>query len=284
MGSTLTEAAFLAPEAAAPGIGAEPAVPAGRCADPLRRLIGRIDDGLRWWYGVRGLSDRDDCLLRIALAQTAETTRLADGSALPSGALVIDLHLWNERLCLLPPLRHGFGRAAALRRHLRSSLEELARLCERGGLPEHVTAIRAQTALVPKRRIGKLLRVAAAFGLAPAAPAAQRRPERLRVGRFWQDLFVAALAWSFNPAALRRNGWRRQPCVLWMSRAALLSTYGDAVRRERDGETPFAGETHHRTRSSASGAPRPGAYPGLAAAGRPAIRKGGFPDRGGSIA
>jgi len=233
VGSTLTEPAFLAPELGAITLGAGAAVVAlvGERADWLRRLIGRIDRALRWWYGVHGLSDRHDCLLRIALARTTETTRLPDGSEVPPGAAVIDLHLWNERICLLPAFCQGFSRGVALRQHMRLSLAELARLLADETLLQNVVAIRAQAALVPERRIGMLLRVAAAFGFEPAANAAPQSSRRPLISRFCHDLFGFALAWAFNPRALRRNGWRRQRCVLWMSRTALLSAYGHSAKR-----------------------------------------------------
>jgi hypothetical protein len=145
VGSMLTEPAWLTPVAADSGNAYEvaPARQPGPQPNSLRQLIGRIDD-----------------LLRTALGQTAEVTWLADGSRLPPGAEIIDLHLWNERLCLLPPLRSGFGRAAALRRRMTVSLAELARHIETDASLQRVAAIPAQTALVPKRRIGKLLHVA----------------------------------------------------------------------------------------------------------------------------
>ena len=235
MGSMLTESPLLTPAAAESESACEVA-PAGRPGPQpnlLRQLIGRIDDVLRWWYGVHRYSRRADCLLRMALGQTAEVIRLADGSRLPRGAGIIDLHLWNERLCLLPPLHRGLGRAAALRRRMAVSLSELARHIEAQPSFQSVAAIRAQTALVPKTRIGKLLRVAAAFGFEPAAAAGHKRPEGRQVGRFCEDLFISALAWAFNPEALRLSGWRRQPCELWISRAALLSAYGRGAGQDR---------------------------------------------------
>lgn len=232
MGSMLTEAALLTPAVAEPE-----AAPMGRTRprpDLPRQLIARIDDGLRWWYSVHRYSRRADCLLRIATGQTAEATWLADGSRFPPGTEIIDLHLWNERLCLLPPLRSGFGRATVLRRRLIRSLVELARHIETDGSLQKVAAIRAQTTLVPKRRIGKLLRVATAFGFEPAAAEGRKGAEGWQVGRFCEDLFVSALAWAFNPEALRRNDWRRQPCELWISRAALLSAYGRGAEQNPD--------------------------------------------------
>ena len=235
MGSMLSEPALLTPVPA----GSEDAYEGAPAGQPgpqpnlLRQFIGRIDDILRWWYGVHRYSRRGACLLRIALGQTVEVTWLADGSRLPLGAEIIDLHLWNERLCLLPPLRRGLGRAAALRRRMAVSLAELARHIEAQASLQSVVAIRAQTTLVPKRRIGKLLRVAAAFGFEPAAAAGRKRAEGRHVGRFCEDLFISALAWAFNPEALRRSGWRRQPCELWISRAALLAIYGRGPEQYR---------------------------------------------------
>jgi len=205
----------------------------------LRQLIGRTDHIVRWWHGVHDLSKRDDCLLRIAFAQITEAVRLSDGSLIPPDTVAIDLHLWNERLRLLPPLCHGLRRAVALRRHMRASLEELARRCECGELADNIVAIRAQAALVPKRRIGKLLRVAAAFGLVPAVNASTR-PGRPLGRPLCQSVFIFALAWTFNPATLQRNGWQREPCVLWMSRAALVSTHGCAAKRAQVARTSLA--------------------------------------------
>lgn len=245
MGSTVTEAALLTPAAAAPE-GACEVASAGRPGPQpnlLRQLIGRIDDVLRWWYGVHRYSRRAHCLLRIAVGQTADVTWLADGSRLAPGAEIIDLHLWNERLCLLPPFRRGLGRAAALRRRMAVSLVELARHIEAEPCLHSVAAIRAQTALVPKRRIDKLLRVAAAFGFEPAASLACKRPEGRQVGRFCEDLFISALAWAFNPEALGRSGWRRQRCELWISRAALLSAYGPGAELARSARR----QLEHRT-------------------------------------
>jgi hypothetical protein len=281
VGSTLTETAFLGPDSATFGTdgSAEPAGQAGSRHGLLRRLIGRIDDVLRWWYAVHVFSDRKDCLLRIALAQTLEVTRFPNGSLLPPGTVVVDLHLWNERLCLLPPLRQGLARAAALRRHMRLSLEELARLIEGGGLPINVAAIRAQTALVPQKRLGKLLRVAAAFGFEPATNEHGDNGDGLSIGHFWQDLFGSALAWAFNPAALRRNGWRREPCGLWMSRAALLSNYGCAETHDRSARVRLAGRKC-LARSSRVRMPESDINPGLGVADRSAICARGVPDRG----
>ncbi|HWB49078.1 MAG TPA: hypothetical protein VG651_08205 [Stellaceae bacterium] len=256
----LTETALLMPTADALRVCC-PVAPVGQARpqpDALRRLIGRIDDVLRWWYGVHEYSPQNECLLRVALGQTGEAIWLTDGSRLPPGTEVLDLHLWNERLCLLPPLRNGFGRAAALRRHMTASLVELARHIATDATLQRVAAIRARTALVPKRRIDKLLRVATAFGFEPAAVAASKRSDGWQIRRFCEDLVISALAWAFNPEALRHNGWRRQPYELWISRTALLSAYGPAAELKRNAGRPLGPGQRDCRAKARTGHPSPG--------------------------
>lgn len=234
MGLMLAEPAFLAKDFAAPQVCAPATAPerANRPFDLPRWLIGKIDWALRRFYGVREFSERDDCLLRIASSRVTKVTWLADGSRLSPGTQIIDLHLWNERLLTLPPKRRGLSRAVALRRQIENSLAELARHVEKDASLHNISAIRAQTALVPRRRIRKLRRVALAFGFEEPV-STPHNPIPLRLARLCENIFVCALAWTFNPAALARNGLRRQHCELWMSRSALVAMHSP---REENGQ------------------------------------------------
>ncbi len=235
MGLILSEAVFGPEDAAADTPSGLPVAEAvehaagvpgkARSADWLRAVIGKFDEALRRFYGVYEFSLADGCLLRIARARVSEVTWLADGSRLPPGTEIIDLHLWNERLSRLPAPKRGLSRAIALRRSTAVSLCELARHVEAEASFCDIAAIRAQTALVPKRRIRKLLRVAAAFGFEEPA-SSEKAAGDFQIGHFWHDLFILALLWTFNPGACRRNGLRRQRCELWLSRPALIARYG----------------------------------------------------------
>ena len=287
MGLTLSESVFLPGAVAPSGLSenfARTPHSADRSADKiagkgnsLRFLIARLDQALRRFHGVHEFSARDDCLLRIALGQATGVTWLPDGIRLPPGTEIIDLHLWNEQLWRLPHPALGLCRAVALRRQIRTSLSELARHIEDEPLLHNVAAIRAQTALVPARRIRQLLRVALAFGFEQSASTGSDSASS-RLARICQNLFVCALTWTFNPVAPRRDGLRREHCELWMSRSALIAIYGRRSRsrtRVRAGAKPVAviaaryaflkfGAPHpavkKRRRLGRLSSPRPGAF------------------------
>jgi len=222
-----------------------------------RRIVETFDRGLRWFYGVREYSTQGDCLLRIAPAQVTEPTRLADGGILSAGTAILDLHLWNEHLLALPEPYSGLSRGAALRCRIATSLSDLARHLESDPALRTIAAIRAQTALAPRRRTPQLLRLAAFFGFGDAAAPRGSRWHRAVI-HCGQNIFIWALAWTFNPSALRRNGLGRQHCELWITRDRFLAMHGrDAIARACIDRMPArfvdAGAIHreHRHRAAA---------------------------------
>jgi hypothetical protein len=219
--------------------------------NPLRRAIGGLDRLLRRLEGIAEYTEKPDCLLRFARGRAKRDLELADGSRVARGAEILDLHLWNEHLLGLPSRHCGLARASALRRDLGASLRELALYIETDPSVAAVAALRARVAFVPSRRIGKVLRIARAFGFDPilASGSARTLGRLLAVG---ENLLMCALAWTFNPASLRRNEVLREPCEMWISRSALIAAYGgDAARRagqrERPGASPSRG---HRDRAA----------------------------------
>jgi hypothetical protein len=195
----------------------------------LRHPVRVLDRVLRRVQHIGEYSGHPQCLLRFAHGRAERAVRLADGSMIQPGVGIVDLHLWNERLAFLPSPRRGLARASALRRDLGTSLRELARRLETDPAFAAVAALRARAAFVPKKRRRQVVRFARAFGFDAALPAAPaRRPTRLEV--LCENLLILALAWTFNPASLRRNGMRRERCELWISRPALLARFGAAAR------------------------------------------------------
>jgi hypothetical protein len=128
------------------------------------RLVRKLDDALRRLYDVREFSERPGCLLRIAIRRAAVDVCLADGCGVPRGAKILGLHLWNEHLPSLSPRSSNLGRANALRRQIGASLDELAGYVASDPLLDCIVALRARTALVPRKRLPKLLRIARAYG------------------------------------------------------------------------------------------------------------------------
>jgi hypothetical protein len=190
-----------------------------------RYLVGPIDALLRRVYGVWEFSDRPQCLLRIAAARVRFGVWFTDGLLVLPGSRILELHLWNEHLPSVLSGATGLGRGIALRRHLVASLAELADYLDREPSLRGVIALRACAALVPRSRLDKLLRIACLLGFEPAASVG-RTQRRRRLSGFGGAILRCAFARAFNPAALRRNGFRRQPCDLWISRSALRLRYG----------------------------------------------------------
>jgi hypothetical protein len=188
-------------------------------------LIRDLDLALRRFQGIREFSETPDCLLRIATRRVSANVHLADGVDLTKGDEILELHLWNEHIALFAGSQSGFERGTTLRRQITASLTQLAVRIETEHPLGHVAALRAHTAFVPRRRLAKLLRVARAFGFNTAA-SSTHGALRARIHDFWENLLVYALAWTFNPRVLRRNGLFRQHCELWISRTALLARYG----------------------------------------------------------
>jgi hypothetical protein len=210
--------------------------------NPLRRAIGGLDRLLRRLEGIAEYSENPDCLLRFAGGRAQRDLHLADGCRVARGAQILDLHLWNEHLLGLPSGRCGLARASALRRDLGASLRELAGRIETDPSLAAVAALRAWVAFVPSRRIGKVLRIARAFGFAPIRAAGSARALG-RLSAVGENLLMYALAWTFNPGSLRRREVLRERCEMWISRSALIATYGGtealpAGLRERPDRPP----------------------------------------------
>ena len=213
--------------------------------NPLRRAIGGLDRVLRRLEGITEFSENPDCLLRFARGRAKRDVHLGDGCRVARGAEILDLHLWNEHLAGLPSERCGLARASALRRDLGASLRELAARIEIDPSLATVAALRARVAFVTSRRIIKVRRIARAFGFDPILSAGSART-RGRLSAVGENLLMCALAWTFNPASLRRNEVLREPCEMWISRSALIAAYGGtaalpAGHRDRRARSPGRG-------------------------------------------
>jgi hypothetical protein len=216
-----------------------------RYSNYLRLLIGKLDNWLRRFYGVREFSGDPQCILRVAINRAAHCTRLADGCVVPGGAAIIDLHLWNEHLQHLSFRSNGLGTASVLRHQIDAGLEELARFMATEPSLAEIAALRARTAFVPNSRLPKLLRVARSFGFEPSA-SGEAVSFAAQVHDFWENFFILALAWAFNPSVCRRNNVFRARCELWVSRDALFTRY-----RRLLGDEPTTDEKSLRPLASA---------------------------------
>src|SRR5579871_6426980 len=72
----------------------------------LLRWIGqtglRIDDRLRRWNRVFEYSEDPQCVFRMQMVRAGCDLTLADGIFLRAGDRLINLHLWNEQVPVMP--------------------------------------------------------------------------------------------------------------------------------------------------------------------------------------
>jgi len=237
----------------------------------LRAAIKGLDLILRLCYGIREYSRDPDCILRLGFSRSRRDLVLADGTRVTKGELVGDLHLWNERLPVMPPGGPGLRWAVEFQRKARRSLELLADLLEGGAdggpggpaaappdlglvrLLGQVRAFRAVGSLMsrepsgregpgrgerpgggPASLIAAVPAVAARLGLeiVDVEDPSRMSPAR-RFAAFWENGFNLALVWAYNPPSLRSRSLPRLRRVqLWISRARLLGSYGRAAREE----------------------------------------------------
>lgn len=188
-----------------------------------RAAISRLDVLLRRVYHVREFTQDGSCILRIALARSAEEITLSDGTRIGKGEVVGELHLWNEHI---PPMDEGgpsLEWALKSRRLLIASLKKLATYLEDEPQFESVRAFRGETAFPREGLERRALFERLGFDLV--------RMDRIgrlkRFGEFWENVYTWGLIWTFNPGSLRRKDFFHLERVqLWISRQALLERYG----------------------------------------------------------
>ena len=172
---------------------------------------------LRRWYGVRSYSSSDSALLRIAATKATRQLTLIDGTRVAIGDLVIELHIWNERVPRLGLPTHSLAWACKVNRCIQHSLSDLARCLEVDRELRRYVAIRAEAFPMSERSARKLARLAAGVGLVQAAP--EQRAD------WGHGMLAWLLTWACNPGSV--SGKKSRPCrrEFWMSAVELRARY-----------------------------------------------------------
>ncbi|MFT3977725.1 MAG: hypothetical protein QM688_11505 [Sphingomonas bacterium] len=222
-------------------------------AAPLRAAVRSLDRFLSRLGGVEEYGACEECLFRIA------RTRLRGpvGPACPvrdldAGDLVLDLHLWNERLPRAGATGPDLAWAVAFRRRMRQSFRELAGYVGRHPELAEVRAVRAHCAIASPRSRDKMEHVLAGFGFSRDAVTRPPGAASILYG-FLNSIWLWAMVWTFNPGCLRGRTLLRSSDDYWISWRAFAERFeADAMgqggrrksnvarRRRRDRPTPSA--------------------------------------------
>ncbi len=202
-----------------------------RCAAPVRAariFVARFDALLRRCRGVYEFTADPACMLRIALTRARKGSELADGTRIEPGELLVEIHLWNERLPQMPPEGADLAWARHMLRRFAASLALLARHLALDPQLATVRALYGEAAFLTSADLDAGVAALSRLGFELRRPRAQAGAWS-RFAEFWQNLYSYALLWTFNPGSLPG----KTPCTLerfslWMPRKTLDERYGSA--------------------------------------------------------
>jgi hypothetical protein len=192
---------------------------------PVGRLILGLDGWLRRRQALIEYSSDRRCVFRIQIGRLERDVALADGTRGRTGDRVVDLHIWNEHVPIMPKEGATIVWARLALDHLDTSLRELARyLAARRDLDD-ILIIRGNAACgVPEQR-AQVTRMCERYGFEkiadPAAPTMRQRAHRLG-----ENILISLIVWTLNTTALRRDTLRRDRVQVFMSRAVLARRFG----------------------------------------------------------
>lgn len=197
-----------------------------RAWSPLR-WIGqaalRLDDFLRRSHRVIEYCSDPRCVFRMQMDEAGDDFVFADGTRVRREENVINLHLWNEHVPVIPP----DGPTVAWGRRMSSSMN--FSMCQLAAFIAHcpefdrVAAVRFKTAVATAGRTRQLLRIMEHFGfeIVPDAPAVSWGQ---KLHEFGENILALLLLTAVNPESARLS-------VLWRVRSRVLLSRENFDRR-----------------------------------------------------
>ena len=182
-----------------------------------------IDALLRRRLGILEFTEDPECLIRISLARAQRLVVLPSGDVIRPGERVLQIHLWNEHVAIIPQTASTTAWGNLFKRRMRQSLADLSRHIEQEPDYRDIAAITASPTFPDRLGPLTLTRVCEYFGWEIVA--SDRRMPFHSLHAWLDSLLVRGLIWAFNPAALRGRGASYSRIEVWMSRSRLLERY-----------------------------------------------------------
>ena len=175
-------------------------------------------------------------MLRIARTAATRAVRLSDGAEIRPGDLVLDVHCWNERIPPMPPGGADIAWARKTAGRLKSSLVLLAKAIETSPDLQGTRAVRAGVNFVGAGGSHtSVSRIIERMGFEDVDEGAGTLSRRIH--DVCENILIAALVWTHNPAALRKDKFMRERRPVWCSRERLMRLHGpvSSVQVDRSG-------------------------------------------------
>jgi hypothetical protein len=187
-----------------------------------RRLVKATDAFLRQISGVKEFEAEVNGPVRIEQNHADRNLTLRDGIRVERGALIMDLHFWNEHLPPFPPEAAGFDWVSYVEKQIQASLHRLALYIHAHQELDKVQAVRVRLSVAKHGPPSVLARLLMRAGFEPIESRA------LGIGCFMpvlEGIWVWLLTWTYNPRGLidwRFNRTRRE---FWISRSLFFARY-----------------------------------------------------------
>jgi hypothetical protein len=191
------------------------------------RLIGqaalRLDDFLRRSNRVTEYSSDPHCVFRMQIGEARQDAVLPDGAFIHRGDKIVDLHLWNEHVPVIPPEGPTMAWGRRMGSNMNFSLRQLAAFFACHAEFDHVAAVRCKLAVATAIRTGQLLRMMQHYGFEIVADGAAVS-WRQRLHDWGQNILSLLLLMAVNPESARLS-------VLWRVRSQVLLSRKNFDRR-----------------------------------------------------
>ncbi len=197
-----------------------------RSWSPLRwigRAALRLDDFLRRIHRVSEYCTDPCCVFRMQMDRAEQDFVLTDGTQIRRGEHVINLHLWNEHVPVIPPEGPTVAWGRRLSSGMNFSLHQLEAFLASRTEFDRVAAIRLKTAVATASRTMQLMRIMQHFGF-EVMPDRAGVSWRQKLHEFGENILALLLLTAVNPESARLS-------VLWRVRSQLLLPRKEFDRR-----------------------------------------------------
>lgn len=197
-----------------------------RAWSPLRwigQVALRLDDFLRRSNRVNEYSTDPCCVFRMQLDRAEQDFVLADGTQVCHGQDIINLHLWNEHIPVIPPDGPTVAWGRRMSSCMNFSMCRLAAFLACRSEFDRVAGVRFKTAVATANRTGQLLRIMQHFGFEIMPDAADVSWGR-KLHEFGENILALLLLTAVNPESVRLS-------VLWRVRSQVLLSRKEFERR-----------------------------------------------------
>jgi hypothetical protein len=189
----------------------------------------------RWLQRLQGIFEythKPDCFFRISFNRLRNEVVLSDGTVGRPGDQVVGLHLWNERIPVIPAKGPSLAWGHQFNRCFAESLRELARFLMSEHELRNITIIRANMSVGSKAQSDSLygIGIVSRHGF-EVFPDEVGLSLPVLVRRFGENILYWLLTLVCNPAAARSSKfWRTRSCI-YLSRKVLERKYITADER-----------------------------------------------------